>query len=238
MAAEAAEGGEGGLGNTRFKSSTNRVPYQSSPGEEGESLWLRLELRLLADVGLVGLPNAGKSSLIAALTRAKPKIADYPFTTMSPHLGVLTAKDMRAFVLADIPGLIEGASSGAGLGLQFLKHIKRCRLLLHAIDLQTLTLEDPCNSYRLMRQEMRSYDPSLLDKKHVVVLNKSDTLPVQDAQALCREFSAGMHEVCMREGSQVAEKVLVVSAASYDGCDALASAIIELCTMNAGGAIK
>ena len=168
----AAKGGQGGRGNDSFKSSTNQAPERADPGEPGEELWVWLRLKLIADIGLVGLPNAGKSTLLTALTRARPKIADYPFTTLHPNLGVATI-DGREILLADIPGLIEGASEGAGLGTHFLKHVERCSVLIHLID---ATAEDVTESYRIIRDELAGYGHALANKKEFIALNKIDSL--------------------------------------------------------------
>jgi GTP-binding protein len=167
-----ARGGEGGLGNTRFKSATNRAPRQSTPGEPGEERWVWLRLKLLADAGLVGLPNAGKSTFLAAVSRARPKIADYPFTTLEPKLGTV-AIDHDSFVIADIPGLIDGAHEGAGLGDRFLGHIERCRVLIHLVD---ATQDDVAGAYHTVRRELGEYDPGLAARSELVCLNKVDAL--------------------------------------------------------------
>ncbi len=169
-----ARGGRGGRGNTHFATSTNRVPTQFEPGTPGEERWLRLELKLLADVGLVGLPNAGKSTLIAALSAARPKIADYPFTTLVPNLGVVSWGDEGSFVMADIPGLIEGAHEGKGLGMQFLRHIERTAFLLHLVDISEWAPEDPATSFEVMRKELAAYDPPLTTRPFAVVGTKLD----------------------------------------------------------------
>ena len=165
-----ASGGKGGLGNVRFKSSTNRAPRKKTHGKNGEEFWVWLQLKIIADVGIVGLPNAGKSSLLAALTRAKPKIANYPFTTINPNLGV-TYYNNKEVTLADIPGLVEGAHKGVGLGDKFLRHIERCKILLHLID---ITEDNLVESYKKIRSELKSYDLSLLKKKEIIYFNKSD----------------------------------------------------------------
>ena len=175
-----ARGGRGGLGNTHFKTSTHQAPKHAQKGEPGEEVWLRLELRLIADVGLVGLPNAGKSTLLAAVTAAQPKIADYPFTTLEPNLGVmdLGEDDERRPTIADVPGLIEGASSGAGLGHAFLRHVERTRILVHVVDGSS---RDPEWDYRVIRDELEAHDPALLEKPMLVVFNKIDLLAASDA---------------------------------------------------------
>ena len=169
-----AHGGRGGRGNSHFATSTNRVPMRFEPGTPGEEHWLQLELKLLADVGFVGFPNAGKSTLIAAVSAARPKIADYPFTTLTPNLGVVSWSDERSFVVADIPGLIEGAHGGKGLGFQFLRHIERTLFLLHLVDIGEWTAEDPVASFGVMRQELASYNVSLQEKPFAVVGTKLD----------------------------------------------------------------
>jgi GTP-binding protein len=173
------QGGKGGLGNMHFKSSTNRAPRQSTPGEPGQEKWLWLRLKLLSDAGLLGLPNAGKSTFLAATTRAKPKIAGYPFTTLKPQLGVVRSDD-HEFVLADIPGLIEGASEGVGLGLRFLGHIERCRVLLHLVD---GTQEDVALAYKTVRREVKLYDTELTQKAEIVALTKCDALDAETIEA-------------------------------------------------------
>lgn len=179
-----AEGGRGGLGNLHFKSSTNRAPRQTTPGTPGEERDLNLQLKVLADVGLLGFPNAGKSTLISAVSSARPKIADYPFTTLYPNLGVVSIDVERSFVIADVPGLIEGAAAGAGLGIQFLKHLQRTRLLLHLVDLAPLEPDDDlARSVRLLEEEMRRFDLELLDKPRWLAFNKADLLPAEEAAA-------------------------------------------------------
>ena len=179
-----AQGGFHGLGNTRFKSSTNRAPRQTTPGSEGESRKLRLELKLLADVGLLGLPNAGKSSLISVVSAAKPKIADYPFTTLVPSLGVVSLESHRSFVMADIPGLIEGAAEGAGLGIRFLKHLTRTRLLLHLVDVLPPDESDPITAIEQIDEELSKFSQSLASRPRWLVLNKIDLLSEQQIEAL------------------------------------------------------
>jgi GTP-binding protein len=184
-----AKGGDGGFGNLHYKSSTNRAPRQKTPGWPGEARRLRLELRVLADVGLLGMPNAGKSTLIAAVSNARPKIADYPFTTLYPNLGVVRAGPDRSFVVADIPGLIEGASEGAGLGLQFLRHLQRTELLLHIVDLAPFDeTVDPVAQARAIVKELKAYDAGLHAKPRWLVLNKIDMIPAEERDARVRDF--------------------------------------------------
>jgi GTP-binding protein len=208
----AARGGRGGLGNTRFKSSTNRAPRHAQPGEAGQQRVLKLELRLLADVGLVGLPNAGKSTLIAAISAARPKIADYPFTTLNPVLGVVQLGWAEPFVVADIPGIIEGAHEGAGLGIQFLKHVERTRVLVHLVDATQLDPEDPLRPYRTIKAELACYSAGLAAKPQIVVLNKLDR---PEAAALAERF---------REAAGDPD-ILTISALERDGLQALLSRI-------------
>ena len=171
-----AKGGRGGLGNAHFATSTNRAPRKHQPGEPGDSRYLRLQLKLLADVGLVGFPNAGKSTFIARVSAARPKIADYPFTTLTPNLGVVTLSDDRSFVVADVPGLIEGAHEGHGLGHQFLRHIERTKVILHLVDVSGASGRDPVEDFDTIRRELALYNQALLDKPHLVVANKIDAL--------------------------------------------------------------
>ena len=190
-----AKGGKGGLGNMHFKSSTNRAPRQFTPGEEGEERLLRLELKLLADVGLLGFPNAGKSTLIRAVSAATPKVADYPFTTLYPNLGVVSVEPGRSFVIADIPGLIEGAADGAGLGSLFLRHVQRTRLLLHLVDIAPMESgveAEPVEQVRAIEAELRKYDPAMLDKPRWLVLNKADLMFEDEARAKAEEIVAGL----------------------------------------------
>ena len=172
----AAKGGRGGFGNSHFATSTNRAPRYHQSGSEGEELELQLELKLLADVGLVGFPNAGKSTLISTVSAAKPKIADYPFTTLEPHLGVVDLGDFRTFVMADMPGLIEGAHEGAGLGDRFLRHIERTKLLLHLVDVSSASGRDAVTDYLTVNHELRSYNPELAKRPQIVVATKIDAL--------------------------------------------------------------
>ncbi len=184
-----ARGGRGGLGNLHFKSSTNRAPRQFTRGEPGEERELRLELKVLADVGLLGQPNAGKSTFIRAVSAARPKVADYPFTTLHPNLGVVRVDPDRSFVIADVPGLIEGAAEGAGLGHQFLRHLARTRLLLHMVDLAPLdAATDPVREAEAIVAELRKYDPDLYAKPRWLVLNKLDRIPDEERAARVRDF--------------------------------------------------
>jgi GTP-binding protein len=184
-----AKGGDGGFGNLHFKTSTNRSPRQKTPGWPGEAKKLKLELRVLADVGLLGMPNAGKSTLITAISNARPKIADYPFTTLHPNLGVVRVGPERSFVVADIPGLIEGASEGAGLGHRFLRHLQRTRLLLHIVDLAPFDEGvDPVKQARAIVTELKKYDPKLHAKPRWLVLNKLDMIPAEEREARVADF--------------------------------------------------
>ena len=179
-----AAGGRGGLGNVRFKSSTNRAPRKKTNGKIGEEFWIWLQLKVIADIGIVGLPNAGKSSLLAGLTRAKPKIANYPFTTINPNLGV-TYYDNKEITLADIPGLVEGAHKGVGLGDKFLRHIERCKIILHLID---ITEDDLVQNYKKIKLELSAYDKVLLKKKEIIFFNKSDLLKKNEITKKIKEF--------------------------------------------------
>jgi len=188
-----AAGGPGGKGNVRFKSSTNRAPRQSTPGRPGGRLALQLELSLLADVGLLGLPNAGKSTLLRALSAARPKVADYPFTTLHPNLGVVGLERHRSFVMADIPGLIGGAADGAGLGIRFLKHLQRTRLLLHLVDMAPQgDAPDPVTGARAIIDELRRFSPELVARERWLVLNKADLLPEDDRDAQRERIVSGL----------------------------------------------
>lgn len=183
-----AQGGRHGVGNMRFKSSTNRSPRRTIPGREGEKRTLRLELKVLADVGLVGMPNAGKSTLISAMSSARPKVADYPFTTLYPYLGLVRVSMHRSFVMADLPGLIEGAAEGAGLGIRFLKHVARTKLLFHVIDVAPSDESDPVANAAAIANELEKFSPDLLKKERWLVLNKIDLLPPEQVQTVCDDI--------------------------------------------------
>jgi GTP-binding protein len=182
-----AQGGFHGLGNTRYKSSTNRAPRQTSPGQEGEVREIKLELKVLADVGLLGLPNAGKSTFIRSVSAARPKVADYPFTTLVPNLGVVGMSGDKSFVVADIPGLIEGASEGAGLGIRFLNHLTRTRLLLHLVDMMPYDISTPGENAQVIEQELAKFSPTLAEGDRWLILNKVDLLPEDEVDARCQE---------------------------------------------------
>ncbi len=188
-----AKGGRGGLGNTCFKSSTNRTPRKITNGTEGEKRNLRFELKVLADIGLLGMPNAGKSTLIRAVSAAKPKVADYPFTTLVPNLGVVKVDQLRSFVMADIPGLIEGAAEGAGLGIRFLKHLARCRVLLHLVDIAPWDQVNPADSVRAIADELQRFSPALAARERWLVLNKIDLLPEAEAEQRCQDIVAALN---------------------------------------------
>ncbi len=183
-----AQGGQGGLGNMHFKSSITRTPRRATPGTPGEERDLKLEMKLLADVGLLGFPNAGKSTFIRAVSSATPKVADYPFTTLYPNLGVVRIEQHRSFVIADIPGLIEGAAEGTGLGIQFLRHLQRTRVLLHLVDMEPLDDSDPVEQVRAIENELRKYDAELLDKPRWLLLNKADLLPEEERAAKAQQI--------------------------------------------------
>jgi GTPase len=209
-----AHGGRGGRGNTHFATSTNRVPTQAEAGTPGEDRWLRLELKLLADVGLVGFPNAGKSTLIAAISSARPKVADYPFTTLVPNLGVVSWTEDRSFVVADIPGLIEGAHEGKGLGFQFLRHVERTSFLLHLVDISEWAPDDPVTSFEVMRRELAAYNPALEGKPFAVVATKTD---IKGTGARLEQLQA----YCQARGL----RFFAISAATREGLDTVVTFI-------------
>lgn len=219
-----AQGGRHGLGNIHFKSSRNRSPRQCTPGEDGEERNLLLELKLLADVGLLGLPNAGKSSLITAVSAARPKVADYPFTTLYPNLGVISVSPESSFVMADIPGLIEGAAEGAGLGIQFLKHLSRTGLLLHVVDIAPIDeAEDPVNSIRVVQKELEKYSDELAGKERWLVLNKTDLLLDDEVDAVCNRIV---------EETQWQGPVYRISAVTRSGTNTLVNEIAQQLDQN------
>jgi GTP-binding protein len=214
-----AKGGDGGFGNMRFKSSVNRAPRQKTPGWPGEKKSLKLELKVLADVGLLGMPNAGKSTLIAAVSNARPKIADYPFTTLHPNLGVVRVGPEQSFVVADVPGLIEGASEGAGLGHQFLRHLQRTRLLLHLVDLAPFDEGvDPVAQAKAIVMELKKYDKALYDKPRWLVLNKLDMIPLDEREARVKDFV---------KRHRYKGPVFKISALTREGCEDLMKAVYQ-----------
>ncbi|WP_192035979.1 Obg family GTPase CgtA [Halomonas sp. YLGW01] len=216
-----AQGGRRGLGNIHFKSSTNRAPRRTTPGTEGERRNLRFEMKVMADVGLLGMPNAGKSTLIRAVSAAKPKVANYPFTTLVPNLGVVKLGQHQHFVMADVPGLIEGASDGAGLGLRFLKHLTRTRLLLHVVDVAPFDETDPVESAEAIVHELKTFSQALSERPRWLVLNKLDLLPEDEREAVA-------DKIVERLGWQ--GPVFRVSAISGEGCDALVQAVYRWLT--------
>ena len=214
-----ARGGRGGLGNVHFKSSTNRAPRRFIPGSAGEHRELALELQVLADVGLLGLPNAGKSTLLRAVSEARPKVADYPFTTLHPHLGVVRVGPERSFVMADIPGLIEGAAEGAGLGIRFLKHLSRTRILLHLVDIAPLDPEaEPIKAVKALTAELEKFSPELAERERWLVLNKIDLLPPEEREAQAQAIAQGLRWT---------GPVFSVSAATGLGCKELSARLME-----------
>ena len=214
-----AHGGKGGWGNTRFKSSTNRAPRQFGPGLPGEKRALELELKVIADVGLLGLPNAGKSTLIRAVSAARPKVADYPFTTLHPNLGVVYVGQHRSFVMADIPGLIEGAAEGAGLGIRFLKHLQRTKVLLHLVDIAPVDPQaDPVKDARAIIAELKKFSPDLAAKPRWLVLNKRDLLPAEEAEARARDIARRLRH----KGPK-----FLVSGVTGEGTKALCEAVMQ-----------
>jgi GTP-binding protein len=208
-----AKGGDGGFGNMRFKSSINRAPRQKTPGWPGEKKSLKLELKVLADVGLLGLPNAGKSTLISAISNARPRIADYPFTTLHPNLGVVRVGPEQSFVVADLPGLIEGAAEGAGLGHQFLRHLQRTRLLLHLVDIAPFDGSDPVAQAKGIVAELKKYDEGLYRKPRWLVLNKLDMVPAHEREERVKDFVRRM---------RYKGPVFQISALTHEGCEQLA----------------
>ncbi len=214
-----AKGGDGGFGNMRFKSAINRAPRQKTPGWPGERKHLKLELKVLADVGLLGMPNAGKSTLIAAISNARPKIADYPFTTLHPNLGVVRVGPSQSFVVADVPGLIEGAAEGAGLGHQFLRHLQRTRLLLHLVDIAPFDEGvDPVAQARAIVAELKKFDKALYDKPRWLVLNKLDMVPAGARDAVVKDFVKRL---------RYKGPVFQISALTREGCEPLVQAIYQ-----------
>ena len=223
-----ARGGAGGLGNLHFKSSTNRAPRQKTPGQPGEHRLLRLELKVLADVGLLGFPNAGKSTLISAVSNARPKVADYPFTTLHPHLGVVRVDGDSSFVIADVPGLIEGAAEGAGLGHRFLRHLSRTRLLLHVVDIAPIDEHaDPVRQARALVGELRKFDPAVARKPRWIVLNKIDLVDAGRREQIAAEF---------RRRLRTKAPLFLVSAATGEGCRELVYAVARYLSEHGGKA--
>ncbi|MBY0484753.1 Obg family GTPase CgtA [Nitrosomonas sp.] len=219
-----AKGGAGGIGNLHFKSSTNRAPRQFTYGEPGQEFELKLELKVLADVGLLGMPNAGKSTLIRAVSSARPKVADYPFTTLQPNLGMVRIDQNRSFVMADIPGLIEGAAEGVGLGHHFLKHLSRTRLLLHVVDMMPPNEDtDLVHEAQALVKELQKYDESLYQKPRWLVLNKTDMMPAENRAELCRQFV---------EKLGWKDKYFIISALTSEGCKSLTYAIMDYLEQN------
>jgi len=214
-----AKGGDGGFGNMHYKSSTNRAPRQKTPGWPGERRTLKLELKVLADVGLLGMPNAGKSTLIAAISNARPKIADYPFTTLHPNLGVVRVGPEKSFVVADVPGLIEGASEGAGLGHQFLRHLQRTRVLLHLVDMAPFDdTVDPVAQAKAIALELKKFDPALYDKPRWLVLNKLDMVPADEREALVKDTVKRL---------RYKGPVFEISALTREGCERLVQTVYQ-----------
>ena len=214
-----AKGGDGGFGNMRFKSAINRAPRQKTPGWPGDRKNLKLELKVLADVGLLGMPNAGKSTLISAISNARPKIADYPFTTLHPNLGVVRVAAEQSFVVADVPGLIEGAAEGAGLGHQFLRHLQRTRLLLHMVDLAPFDeAVDPVAQAKAIVLELKKYDPALYAKPRWLVLNKLDMVPAEERAARVKDFVKRF---------KYKGPVFEISALNREGCEGLVRAVFD-----------
>jgi GTPase len=213
-----AKGGDGGFGNMRFKSSINRAPRQKTMGWPGEKKSLKLELKVLADVGLLGMPNAGKSTLISAISNARPRIADYPFTTLHPNLGVVRVGPEQSFVVADLPGLIEGASEGAGLGHQFLRHLQRTRLLLHVVDLAPFDGADPVAQAKAIVGELKKYDPKLYEKPRWLVLNKLDMVDARERESRVKDFVKRF---------KFKGPVFQISALTREGCETLVKSVYQ-----------
>ncbi|MBF0183557.1 MAG: GTPase ObgE [Magnetococcales bacterium] len=215
-----AVGGRGGLGNVHFKSSTNRSPHYSQPGEAGQELWLRLELKILADAGLIGLPNAGKSTLLSVISAARPKIADYPFTTLIPNLGTVRIAAGNSFVVADIPGLVEGASEGHGLGHTFLRHVERCALLVHLVEALPVDGSDPVDNLYTIETELAAYSAILAAKPRWIVLSKAELLPEKERQSLLKRLRKAMgkhHEAWHQAGKTSKQWLFALSAVTGEG---------------------
>ena len=214
-----AKGGDGGFGNMRFKSAINRAPRQRTPGHLGERRHVKLELKVLADVGLLGMPNAGKSTLISAISNARPKIADYPFTTLHPNLGVVRVGPSQSFVVADVPGLIEGASEGAGLGHQFLRHLQRTRLLLHLVDMAPFDdTVDPVVQAKAIVAELKKFDDELYAKPRWLVLNKLDMVPAEERASRVKDIVRRL---------RYKGPVFEISALTHEGCESLTQAVYQ-----------
>ncbi|MFB3887363.1 MAG: GTPase ObgE [Thermodesulfobacteriota bacterium] len=211
-----ARGGRGGRGNARFATATHRAPRHAEKGERGEECWLRLELKLLADVGLIGYPNVGKSTLLSKISSARPKIADYPFTTLAPNLGVVARQEHQPFVVADIPGLIEGASRGAGLGLTFLRHVERTRLLIHVLDISEGSSKNPVKDFQALNHELNAYHPSLREKTQIVALSKIDLSSV-------RERARDVED----EFDKMGRRLFLVSGKTGEGIENLMEAVTQ-----------
>jgi len=212
-----ARGGRGGRGNKHFATSINQVPRQAEKGKPGEERWLTLELKLLADVGLIGMPNAGKSTLLSRISAARPKIADYPFTTLQPQLGIVEVENCRRFVVADIPGLIEGAHTGIGLGDEFLRHIERTKLLVHLLDVSPFARMNPSDAYSIVRNELIQYNPKLAEKKEIIIANKTDLLDTASSskfiQTLEEKISKPVCPVSMVTGKNIGNLInMIISA--------------------------